>query len=451
MNPQIYSLPLDKEGVLPSNKVNKEYHSIAKYGIKPYKIIVLQNGYFFADSVVLYDNMYKEIPRTSYQFVWLHSKLTAETGKRICACIVIKDPTVSNFVYVDAQMVGDVYTNVADAVHQFADSVLNDTRAIDWNYLEDKPDAYRPSGHLHPLWEWYGFDPWTASAKRVEEALLTKSRMEIDGYYSELERKYSELEDRRNAILEGLVEHVNDKDDPHKLTSAQVDLQLVANYPIADLTIAGIPGNPEGSVYGTPASIAAMIKANYGDIVEEHHNNKNNPHNVTPHQAGTYTRNEILQFLVTRLNKGGTAYNSYRIDGRLHYELFYELRAELPTSAVTIGRFNAARLGIGTANGQSMLVNDNGTIRWVNIANYLAEHSPPGPYTGFVGYQGTEEVAEAFVKATYGNLNQYPSGTRIFYTAQTTFSGYNGNGTHIENVQFLRALIRTQTGWIGPI
>lgn len=78
--------------------------------------------------------------------------------------------------------------------------------------------------------------------------------------------------------------HINDLDNPHQTTKAQVGLGLVENYSVA--TTAEAQAGVVANKYMTPALVAAAITAQAGANLTAHVNNLNNPHQTTKAQVG---------------------------------------------------------------------------------------------------------------------------------------------------------------------
>lgn len=81
-----------------------------------------------------------------------------------------------------------------------------------------------------------------------------------------------------------MTAHINNTNNPHGTTKAQVGLSLVQNYAIADALAAR--AGTANDLYMTPAMVREAISAQSGGEVVEHVNNTNNPHQVTASQVG---------------------------------------------------------------------------------------------------------------------------------------------------------------------
>lgn len=78
--------------------------------------------------------------------------------------------------------------------------------------------------------------------------------------------------------------HLNDMNNPHQVTKAQVGLGSVENFPPATLQEA--QGGTATNRYVTPANVAQYVNQNVMPVINNHINDKNNPHGVTKAQTG---------------------------------------------------------------------------------------------------------------------------------------------------------------------
>lgn len=117
-----------------------------------------------------------------------------------------------------------------------------------------------------------------------------------------------------------LINHVNQRSNPHDVTAAQIGLGLVANLGLASVEDA-IAGNGD-SGYMTPRLVAEAIsnlaggtQASSNLLVDLHIADRNNPHQVTATQLGVYTVNEVDAILTGKLGSNQTAFNSNLLNG----------------------------------------------------------------------------------------------------------------------------------------
>lgn len=81
-----------------------------------------------------------------------------------------------------------------------------------------------------------------------------------------------------------LSNHLNDKNNPHGVTKAQVGLSLVDNFDTADQAQA--EAGTANNLFMTPLRVAQAITKQAGTALNNHIADKNNPHNTTKAQVG---------------------------------------------------------------------------------------------------------------------------------------------------------------------
>lgn len=84
-------------------------------------------------------------------------------------------------------------------------------------------------------------------------------------------------------VIPQLNAHINNLNNPHQVSKGQVGLGLVENYAVA--TTAEAQAGTVTNKYMTPALVKAAITTNIADLVA-HVNNMNNPHQTTKAQIG---------------------------------------------------------------------------------------------------------------------------------------------------------------------
>lgn len=184
--------------------------------------------------------------------------------------------------------------------------------------------------------------------------------------------------------------HVADTANPHQVTAAQLNLDQVANYPIADVAAATV--GVETSSYMTPMLTAAAIQVQVGNDVVNHHNNISNPHAVTAAQVGAYSIEDadaaILQAGLEKLDKTAQAADSLKLEGKSLSEVLDQ--AASIAGAVTYYTYEDDAPDVGETH----------TQLWTGFAQW----SPPDPETlveprrEFVGWiMGGEDVGESVV------------------------------------------------------
>lgn len=132
---------------------------------------------------------------------------------------------------------------------------------------------------------------------------IKKLQDQTDDLYVNIERLDKRIDGvlaDLDVVRKGLAAHIADKNNPHNTTKAQVGLGSVENYPMASITEA--QAGVLSTRYMSPATVKAYCDANVIPVINAHINDKNNPHNVTKAQVGlglvdnyaTATNNEAI-------------------------------------------------------------------------------------------------------------------------------------------------------------
>lgn len=229
----IYTYPLDPTGTNANNLVQGEVHTLSA---RPIRVLAPNHGAFYTDSVIVRDHITNAIlvKGTQYECVQLHQVASLKFGKNVCTLIIIKDQDVHNKVRIQYQVVGGEYSDNSANIIAMYEAVANDNRTIDWINITDKPLEYPPSLHNQLLSSVYGFEPVVDALERLRQALILTNVP-----------AFEELIDWINTTIAGFPAHIQNKNNPHEVTKAQVGLGLVDNLPVVteDQILAGEPVN----------------------------------------------------------------------------------------------------------------------------------------------------------------------------------------------------------------
>lgn len=400
MVPILHPLPLDWTGYSPSNIVTNEMHDVSVYADDPFKIVVLDKGYFYTHDLIVFDHLHKPLIKgPDYQCLMLEPKVASKTAFKACAVIVIKNPRIVSKVYVTARMVGGEYCQLTDAIINTANTVLaGGVRKIYWKNLKDKPGAYRPSGHMHAWWQLYGFTEPTKILMRMEAAQKITTGKDFDGVYLEWRAKFNQLDFALKDIEARLTTHINDQFDPHQVTKVQIGLSEVFNGPVASLSEAQQANGSVTYSYATPIRTKQSIEFNFLPVLQQHIDDYNNPHRVTWETLGTYSVQGLQQLANQYYTRGETVTASYNYASITWDEAKNRVRKELPILTLTSGM---APWSLYSTN-----VPTGATNEWVLM----------GDVSGYAVWKPIRTIMDVYVK----------KGNQVFYISGV--QGYNGAG-----------------------
>ncbi|MFO5802110.1 hypothetical protein ACLBSQ_33655, partial [Klebsiella pneumoniae] len=66
----------------------------------------------------------------------------------VCVVIGITEQDVHEDIYIDAQMCGGIYCNLAPSISEHANALLNNTRKPHWSNIIDIPYQSPPISHI---------------------------------------------------------------------------------------------------------------------------------------------------------------------------------------------------------------------------------------------------------------------------------------------------------------
>lgn len=436
MNPVLHTLPLDWSGESIDNRVPGEWHDLADQYDLPFRVVVLRHGYFFSDSLKIIDgqgyNLKKDL---DYQCIAFNGDAASKVAKDVCGVIVITNPNVHYILRIDAQMLGGPYCSVAPSIAEAALGLANTTRKIHWNNITGKPDDFRPNGHLHALWELYGFTPQVLQLKRMTAGFEAMVQKDFDGLAVVFDQAMLAMELLLADVDAQLDTHIADKlTNPHRDTKAKMvpSLGNVVNYPVASLAEARLADTSAMNRYATPWSMAVSIQVNFWDKFGEHTSNEINPHNVTAAQINVYTIGQWNNLAVNYVPLHATVRQASAIYGYTPNAYWTRLRTgnsvteiDVTASRLTPGRFS----NTPTFPGRDLFLSPDGN--WYSVQDKFKDWEVvPTKIIPMYGSQvGSEQQAINICNATLTDTKLYPPGTIALFHIRVQSHSYTGNGS----------------------
>lgn len=333
MTPLIVRYPLDPTGTNPNNLVTGEIQNLTPN--RNVRAIATLYGAFFTQSLVVTDTATNQVltPGTQYYAAELYELPTARYGKEICAVILITDPTVSNQVSLQYQALGGPYGTSATAIVQQIENLQLDTRPVAWGDILDRPSEFPPAFHLHDIGDVYGFEYLVHAIDRVRDAIEVGDSAQFSQIYAYIDHINSVLTGSIASSFAAFQAHLNDFNNPHRVTPAQLGVYTMAQ---SDTNLANAI-NP----------VSAALTAHEADY--------NNPHHTTAAQVGAYTTAQVdakLQALQTALTlpftpvQQGTGFNQGTNTVKIGWGTGGSLR--LTVDATDLGFFPRSTTADGT-------------------------------------------------------------------------------------------------------
>lgn len=254
--------PFDPTGVAPSNLVPNERQIIPSANSKGFIIIVPFKAPYFRSSlkVIYVPNGRELVEGVDYYCTHYFYDATAKIGQPIYGSITMIDKTLVGSVSLTYQTIGGDWTLDEAEIERILAQTMLDPRKATWEQIVDLPFQFPPVDHPHDVNDEMG------RFERVVEACY-------------------DIAAAIEAAGQGASEsHINNRNNPHEVTAAQVGLGSVLNAPMATPQEA-IDGNIVAR-YINPVTLKAAVMAQVGNAVAAHLSDQNNPHQTTKGQVG---------------------------------------------------------------------------------------------------------------------------------------------------------------------
>ena len=451
MIPVLQALPIDWSGESPNNRTKGEVHDLSAQFDLPYRIVVMEKGYFYTDNMYIIDNRGHVLKEdVDYQCLLMEQTIAKKRGLAACAVLVVTNPSVGNFLYIEAQMVGGVYCSLNIAIlEQSANVIRSANRKVYWKNLKDKPSSFRANGHLHALWELFGFIPQTALLHRMTTALDKMSKKEFDNLYGEFNIRFDVVKKDLVDVEARLTTHIGDQSDPHNVTAEQVHLEFVYNVSPATVGQAQTASGTVMNAYATPLRAAQAIAINFTPLLQAHITDYNNPHQDTAAKLGTMTNVEMNQVANQYYNRGDTTTYSTGLGG-LGWAAFYnQVRANLPAAAITTGFLPWQVFSDQPWQGGAhvLVPTWSGILGWRSIASIFSVYAKKGNniiYAGQLSYTSSPSILASIVGTNW------PNGTIAVYRSNASYGIGTSNGAITTPVSTLAMAVISNGTWYSP-
>lgn len=212
--PVVISYPFDATGILQSNRILDEQHSVTENNFRNYYFIVPKFAPFFADNITVVHsylgNVRQLVENVDYYCALMFVGATRAIGKPIYGAITLNNLGTSGVVSISYNTIGGTW-NVDHlfVIEQIAEKAYN-PRTVAWEHVVDTPTVFPPIPHAWELVDLVGQTEVVAALGDIEAAIL------------------------KNATDEW-INHSADHDNPHSVTKAQIGLSNVENWTIASV------------------------------------------------------------------------------------------------------------------------------------------------------------------------------------------------------------------------
>lgn len=348
MIPLVIRLPLDPLGTSPDNLIVREPHTTTT---RRFRAIATNYGGFFAESLKVYDDASgQELRPDQFYAAEMYQVPTHLYSKKICAVVIVTDPSLSPQLSVTYQAVGDVWSTSQQAIVDQLERLQLDNRPVAWGDIINKPSGFTPSAHLHDAGDIYGFEYVVFALDRIRDAIALGDAASHDAIYRYVDHQDGVLKDLIDQNAGNFRNHVADFNNPHRLTAGQINaFTKPETTALVSSSLAALSASLNARVDSEVLTLNQSINTVNGRL-STHMSDNNNPHHLTPGQIGVWTAVETQAAITAAVNSAVNTLNT-----RITQEIAAVNGSINAVSADASNRFNGAYRGhVGiTTNGSA--------------------------------------------------------------------------------------------------
>lgn len=328
--PGTYHPVFDPTGLLPANIVTGEVHTITPANGRDYHFTVpLFAPFFSGDQELIYEPAVGS-PRPLVEGVDYLLAFEFIGASRGCA-----KPVYGGISFLNNQLAGKIRFNKyrtiggnwclnLPEITQILANRVNNPRTTAWEQVTNYPTLFPVIDHEWNLIDMVGMSKVVESLGDIADAIAARPVP---------------------VLPVDLIDHLEDFDNPHQVTKAQVLLGLANNYATATNaeTVAGVATN----LHVTPSGAKALVDQSQGDIMLElqaHITDISNPHEVTKAQVllGLVENYPVASQLEAQQH---VATNRYMTPQRVWDELLFGFGAQLNASFGSVSVAGSLTMG----------------------------------------------------------------------------------------------------------
>lgn len=258
-----HSYPFDPTGSKGSNRITGEKQALSPPAWKDYHFIIPKLAPFFRGSLKVFDQRSGRELIEGVDWMATHRFIDAS---RACAhpiygSITFYDKTIAGVVRLEYQTLGGDWTIDGDLITEILVHKSSNPRITTWDETVDLPFQFPVIDHEYDLDDLVGMSDVKKSLEGISKTIL-------------------DTRDVRPIVRR----HMNDDDNPHSVTKAQVGLGNVKDFGMA--TRGETLDGESDTTYMTPHRTRQSIEKFGYQYTDEHEQRKNNPHRVNKAQVG---------------------------------------------------------------------------------------------------------------------------------------------------------------------
>lgn len=255
------SYDFDPTGTLAANRIVGEIKVLTPPNYLDFYFIIPAAAPFFVESLEIVHLATSRILVRGVDWVpsYRFHDASLACAKDIYGAITIYDKTLAGACRINYQTIGGDWTLDEAKILELLSDAITDPRVTTWEMVVERPVDFPVIDHEWDLVDLVGMSKVVDAVYAIAEAVQAASDA-------------------------GLPAHLADYNNPHRVTQAQVGLDLVQNYAVA--TPAEAAAGTAADKYMTALRTRQAITAVLATTFDLHASNQNNPHGVNSNQVG---------------------------------------------------------------------------------------------------------------------------------------------------------------------
>lgn len=217
------NLTPDYSGVNPDYKVTTpELHDFGSNTTR--RILMPRRGAYYSDSIVIREVNTNRIlvKDVDYTPSIIEQDATITSGKPVVCYVVIHNHVLNPIEILEYQFVGGEFSLMPELLADVTAMLTDESNEISYNNLIGKPEfGFVPSFHEHGEDNTFNWQYIIESLDRLNHAVTVKHEATHDLLRSKIETSRDQVDVYLQPIIDDLSAHIARRDNPHNVTPAQ--------------------------------------------------------------------------------------------------------------------------------------------------------------------------------------------------------------------------------------
>lgn len=260
-----FEYEFDPYGENANNLISKEAHTITAANGTNFNFIVPRYAPFFRRSFVCRNLTTGGTLRPSIDYFFgfrFDQVIVSGSSLPVYGAIVFNDPALTANVEIDYQTLGGEFVQSQSAILALMANKVNDPRTLQWSAVVNLPTEFPPIAHRHDVSDVTTFSD-------VISAIYDLSDAQKMGF---------------NKAMQSLMEHINDHNNPHRITLADLGIDDLGS--LIPATQDDAENGTDNIRYMTALRVSQSMTSLFLPILQQHEDDTSNPHQTTAAQVG---------------------------------------------------------------------------------------------------------------------------------------------------------------------